>query len=156
MASPKHAPTVTLATETSRPHTSAIACIQTGFLVPPPTSIMRPIGSPCSRSIMSTWDATVYATPSKAARTIWARVCLPVRPKKTPRASGSLSGVRSPAKYGRHRSPSAPGATSAASCAMTEYASGPPWPSASTASRYSSWRSHDVSAPAVLVPAQIP
>ena len=28
MASPKHAPTVTLATETSRPHTSAIACIQ--------------------------------------------------------------------------------------------------------------------------------
>ena len=33
---------------------------------------------------------------------------------------------------------------------------GAPWPSASTASRYSSWRSHDVSAPAVLVPAQIP
>ena len=62
--------------------------------------------------------------------------CRRVRPTNAPRASGSQIGERSPARYGRKRSPSAPGATSAAS-AIDVSACGPP---PRTSSRYHSKR----------------
>ncbi len=82
------------------------------------------------------------AIPSYAARNRWPRPCRRVSPATTPRALGSKSGVRSPAKYGSSTSPSAPAGVAAASA--TSCSNGTP-PSSSC--------SHAVRLPEVLMPA---
>src|SRR5919107_3195273 len=72
---------------------------------------------------------------------MWPLVWRMVRPQITPRALGSLMGLRSPAKYGSTRSPSDPGSTFDAS----SDSSANDLPSAS-------FLTHSVSAPEVAMP----
>ena len=58
---------------------------------------------------------SMNATASSTARTKWPFPWWSVKPLNTPRASGSYSGLKAPARWGSISSPSAPGGTAAAS-----------------------------------------
>ena len=89
---------------------------QAGLRMPPPPRRSRAGARPAARST-SRWCRTLRATASTRARYVLAGVVASVRPTSTPRASGSRSGVRSPARYGSARTPPAPGGSAAAAAA---------------------------------------
>src|SRR5665647_1641914 len=97
-----------------RPVTSETIWVHSAPWVPPPTATTRSMRAPAPRSASTLWR-TPKAVASRTARyrspPVWDRV----RPAITPRASGSKTGVRSPAKYGRASRPRAPGPEAAAS-----------------------------------------
>ena len=79
------------------PVTSETICGHRSCRAPPPTAIARPTGSPAASSV-SRWWRTPWAAASSAARYRSPRVWERVSPATTPRADGSETGERSPAK----------------------------------------------------------
>ncbi|KFI76880.1 hypothetical protein BMON_0787 [Bifidobacterium mongoliense DSM 21395] len=81
---------------------------------PPPTSVISAGGSgndasPC---------AMENATPSSVARARSAAVVSGVMPTKAPLTASFMTGNRSPARYGRQRTPLLPGTLRASSSVM--------------------------------------
>jgi len=66
------------------------------------------------------------ADASTIARTRWPRPWASDNPTNAPRADGSQSGERSPARYGRKRTPLAPGGVAPASASSASVVEEPP------------------------------
>ena len=96
-----------------KPVTSAFTVPDVLRAGPPHTRISSTV-TPASSIGSATWRIA-SAEASTIARAMCAGRCPRVRPARTPRAVGSQIGERSPARYGRNTSPSAPGGVSAAS-----------------------------------------
>ena len=79
------------------PHTSDMIWVQTPPFVPPPTATQRLPAAPAS-AIDCSRCRVPNAVASSRARYSSPRVVPSVSPAMTPRACGSLIGVRSPAK----------------------------------------------------------
>ena len=71
--------------------------------------------------VMGWQSAREKVTPSITARSRSRRVCIALRPRKTPRQSASRCGVRSPIRYGRYKSLSQPAATVSACALISSY-----------------------------------
>lgn len=79
------------------------------------------------------------------------RSCIADSPKNTPRQSGSGCGERSPIRYGRYKSPPAPGFTCSANLSMMIYGSTPCFWASSTSCLQQVSRSHFKDSPAPWV-----
>ena len=137
MASPKHAPTRNLGNRDLAPHTSAI--VHPNWIL---GSTSDKHNAPNWQSMLSLDNVDMGCNGIRDAFQGGANHMGSRMPSGQAKEDATRLGIveRStlPRKVRQTHEPIAPGATSAASCAITEYASGPPWPSASTASRYSS------------------
>ena len=113
-AAPPIEASATRGTTTSTPTTSAFTWFHSRLAAVPPVTRSSVNGSPAATAGAATCRKA-KAAASRTARTRCARRWRNVRPTKAPRAAGSWSGQRSPARYGRKRSPPAPAGAVAAS-----------------------------------------
>ena len=114
IADPRTAVSSTAGTATGKPVTSALTAFQKALRAGPPQTRISVTWTPAASIGAATWRMA-SADASTIARATWPRPCPRVRPARTPRASGSQIGDRSPARYGRKTRPSAPGGVAAAS-----------------------------------------
>ena len=110
---------------TGIPNTSASIWRHTALRAPPPTATTSS-ASTFKRRISSSESRSAKATPSNTARTRCPLSCPACIPANTPRAFESACGVRSPVRYGKNVSPSAPGGMRAASAISSSYDGGTP------------------------------
>ena len=107
-AAPYAGPSSRFTVLTGRPNTSACSRRRNALFAPPPVSSSWFGDSPSSWRIDSE-SRSAKQTPSSTARVRCARVCARLSPRNAPRADASRCGVRSPCRYGRNVTPSAPG-----------------------------------------------
>ena len=114
IAEPRTAVSRTAGTRTGKPVTSALTLFQNVLRAGPPQTRMALTRTPAASMGVATCRMA-SADASTMARAMWPRPWPSVKPARTPRASGSQIGERSPARYGRKTRPSAPGGVAAAS-----------------------------------------
>ena len=105
------------------------------LFAPPPVSSTWLGDSPSSWRIESE-SRSAKQTPSSTARVMCARVCARLSPRNAPRIDASRCGVRSPWRYGRKVTPSAPGGMRSASALSRSFASPVAMRSRASWSRY--------------------
>ena len=125
IAEPTTAVSSTRGTATPKPVTSALTWFQISLRAGPPHRRSSRIVMPASSMGSATWR-NASAEASTMARATCPRRCPSVRPASTPRAVGSQIGERSPARYGRNTSPSAPAGVSATSRSSVSVVTVPP------------------------------
>ena len=88
---------------------------RTGSCAPPPVSSSWLGATARAPARIDSESRSAKQTPSSTARVRCARECARLSPRNAPRIDASRCGVRSPCRYGRNVTPSAPGGTVAAS-----------------------------------------
>ena len=107
IAAPVTAVSRTAGTSTGKPVTSALIWFHVSLRAGPPQTRIARTSAPARTISSATWRIA-KADASRIARVRWARPWLRASPTNAPRAVGSHRGERSPARYGRKTTPSAP------------------------------------------------